>query len=134
HSGAEVSPSPSSSARFSVSLLRVAVAMRTASFSRRMTRASDEPIRPMPMRAILLKWTVDIVLLQKFGQGGDYAAIGFFRSDRHAQGIGEAVTADTTQNIAASGKPFVSLISRVCGIIEQLNQQEVRDRGCYPEA
>src|SRR5690606_13342599 len=99
-----------------------------------MTRASDEPIRPMPTRAILLKWTVDIVLLQKLGQSGDDAAIGFFRSNRNAQCIGEAVTADATQDITAFGKPFVSLVRRVRSIFGKVDQQEIRDRRRYPKS
>jgi hypothetical protein len=44
----------------SVAALRVEMAMRPARFSRRITRASDEPIRPMPTRAIFSNVGSDI--------------------------------------------------------------------------
>ena len=48
-----MSPSPSSRAVSSVSALRVAIEISRAKPFCRITRASEEPIRPMPISAIL---------------------------------------------------------------------------------
>jgi hypothetical protein len=67
-----------------------------------MTRASDEPIRPMPTSAIRSNMGFHpCSALQEFGEGGDDAAIGFLGAHRHAQRVGEAVAGDAAQDIAA---------------------------------
>ena len=68
--------------------------------ARRTTRASDEPIRPMPTRAILENsgCGTGLQLSRNSDERRDDAAIGVLGADGHAQRIGKAVAGDAPQD------------------------------------
>src|SRR5690606_13288794 len=74
-------------------------AISLASLPRRVAWAMDEPIRPKPMMASLLK--ASILGRHELLQQRDRQPVLLFGAHRHAQAIGQAIAGDRTQDDAA---------------------------------
>ena len=101
-----------------------------------MTRASDEPIRPMPMRAIFSNSGVwhGVLAFQEFGERGDDAAIGFFGADGHAQRVGKAVAGNAPQDIAARRQECVGRRRRMLAVVRENGSARNCRRSASPAA
>src|SRR5690606_36859704 len=107
-------------------MLRVEMTISPARPSRRTTRAMEEPIRPMPIRAMRSNiFSVIFSVFQEFRECGDYAAIGFFGAYRHTQRVGKPVCRNAPENIAAPRQILLRRLGGMLPVFQKVNESEV---------